>query len=71
MILKIVSWFDKQDELLWGAAWLFRATHNRDYVDFLDDALNSGGIGGTRTVFSWDDKYLGSQVVVAKVLHVK
>ncbi|KAK9273906.1 hypothetical protein L1049_018718 [Liquidambar formosana] len=58
----------KQDELLWGAAWLFRATHNRDYVDFLDDALNSGGIGGTRTVFSWDDKYLGSQVVVAKLI---
>ncbi|XP_010544547.1 PREDICTED: endoglucanase 14-like [Tarenaya hassleriana] len=52
------------DEMLWAAAWLHRATGDQTYLSYLTDASNAGG---TRSVFSWDDKFLGAQVLVAKV----
>ncbi|KAL6326512.1 hypothetical protein AAG906_008374 [Vitis piasezkii] len=54
-----------QDELLWAAAWLYRATNDKTYSDYLS---SSGNTGGTRTMFSWDDKYSGAQVLVAKFI---
>ncbi|CAN8318453.1 unnamed protein product [Cochlearia groenlandica] len=53
-----------EDELLWAAAWLHRATNDPSYLGYLTQASN---IGGPRTVFSWDDKFLGAQVLVAKL----
>ncbi|OVA09799.1 Glycoside hydrolase [Macleaya cordata] len=44
-----------KDELLWAAAWLHRATGDKIYLDFLGSA---GDTGGTRSMFSWDDKFL-------------
>ncbi|KAE8038507.1 hypothetical protein FH972_011009 [Carpinus fangiana] len=52
-----------EDELLWAAAWLHRATGDRTYLDFLDKSWNTGG---TRSMFSWDDKFVGVQVLAAK-----
>ncbi|KAL7108876.1 hypothetical protein ACP275_06G140700 [Erythranthe tilingii] len=52
-----------QDELLWAAAWLQRATNNQRYADFINQSSNTGG---TRGMFSWDDKYVGAQLLVAK-----
>jgi len=54
----------KQDELLWAAAWLYRATNLKKYLDYLGGA---GDNGGARTMFSWDDKYVGAQILAAKV----
>lgn len=54
-----------EDELLWAAAWLYRATNDSKYVDYLAKSNNTGG---TRTMFSWDDKYVGAQVQVAKMI---
>ncbi|KAF8028670.1 hypothetical protein BT93_E1348 [Corymbia citriodora subsp. variegata] len=54
-----------QDELLWAAAWLHRATGDKMYLDFLSGA---GDTGGGRTEFSWNDKYVGAQVLVAKLV---
>ena len=54
-----------QDELLWAAAWLYRATNDKTYSDYLSC---SGNTGGTRTMFSWDDRYSGAQVPVAKLI---
>jgi len=54
-----------EDELLWAAAWLHRATNDQIYLDYLTQA---SGTGGPRTAFSWDDKFVGAQVLVAKVL---
>ncbi|KAK6926474.1 Glycoside hydrolase family 9 [Dillenia turbinata] len=51
-------------ELLWAAAWLHRATGDSQYADFLSKA----GSGGTRNIFSWDNKYIGAQVLVAKLV---
>lgn len=54
-----------QDEMLWAAAWLHRATNEKPYLDYVEQAQD---IGGTRYAFSWDDKYLGAQLLVAMVL---
>lgn len=58
-----------QDELLWGAAWLYQATNNQYYLDYLGRNGDSlGGTGWGMTEFGWDVKYAGVQTLVAKVL---
>ncbi|CAK9163058.1 unnamed protein product [Ilex paraguariensis] len=57
------------DELLWAAAWLYKATNNQYYLNYLGkngDAL--GGTGWGMTEFGWDVKYAGVQTLVAKFL---
>lgn len=54
----------RQDESLWAAAWLHRATNEQLYLDVLGQA---GQRGGARTEFSCNDKCLGAQLLVAKV----
>ncbi|XP_059630328.1 endoglucanase 12-like [Cornus florida] len=54
-----------QDELIWAAAWLHIATGQQSYIDYI---IKSGNSGGTRSMFSWDDKYVGAQVLIAKLL---
>ncbi|XP_052210359.1 endoglucanase 6 [Diospyros lotus] len=57
------------DELLWAAAWLYKATNNQYYLSYLGnngDAL--GGTGWSMTEFGWDVKYAGVQTLVAKFL---
>ncbi|XP_042515634.1 endoglucanase 13-like [Macadamia integrifolia] len=54
-----------EDELLWAAAWLHRATSEAIYRDYLGNTENTGG---SRSMFSWDDKFLGAQVLVSKLV---
>ncbi|CAI9772656.1 unnamed protein product [Fraxinus pennsylvanica] len=57
------------DELLWAAAWLYKASNNERYLNYLGnngDAL--GGTGWAMTEFGWDVKYAGVQTLVAKFL---
>nr|DAD28043.1 TPA_asm: hypothetical protein HUJ06_029511 [Nelumbo nucifera] len=54
-----------EDELLWAAAWLHRNTNDHTYLDYLG---SSGNTGGTRSMFSWDDKFVGAQVLVSKLV---
>ncbi|KAK4385329.1 Endoglucanase 12 [Sesamum angolense] len=42
-----------EDELLWAAAWLARATNDISYVEFLARNVN---FGRNASMFSWDDK---------------
>ncbi|GAV65778.1 Glyco_hydro_9 domain-containing protein/CBM49 domain-containing protein [Cephalotus follicularis] len=57
------------DELLWAAAWLYHATNNQYYLDYLGNNGDSmGGTGWDMTEFSWDVKYAGVQTLVAKFL---
>ncbi|KAK4761528.1 hypothetical protein SAY87_029412 [Trapa incisa] len=57
------------DELLWAAAWLYRATNNQYYLNYLGNNGDSmGGTGWAMTEFSWDVKYAGVQTLVAKFL---
>ncbi|XP_016493625.1 endoglucanase 12-like [Nicotiana tabacum] len=55
-----------EDELLWAATWLLKATQDKTYLDYINDQATSSG--GTRSMFSWDDKYVGAQVLIAKNL---
>lgn len=52
-----------QDELSWAAAWIIRATDDSSAMDYLHGAET----GGDQTIFSWDDKYAGAHVLIAKV----
>lgn len=53
-----------QDELLWAAAWLYRASGDQRYLQFvLDNASSSGDM----SEFSWDNKNAGVQVLLSKV----
>lgn len=57
------------DELLWAAAWMYKATNNGYYLNYLGsngDAL--GGTGWAMTEFGWDVKYAGVQTLVAQFL---
>lgn len=57
------------DELLWAAAWLYQATNNEYYLQYLGNNGDSlGGTGWAMTEFGWDVKYAGAQVLVAKIL---
>lgn len=61
-----------QDELLWAAAWLYQATNDKYYLDYLGKNGDSmGGTGWSMTEFGWDVKYAGVQTLVAKVVHFK
>ncbi|XP_020522306.1 endoglucanase 14 [Amborella trichopoda] len=54
-----------EDDLLWGAAWLYEATGYEMYLDYLSKA---GSTGGIRKSLAWDDKFPGVQALVSKLL---
>ncbi|XP_073303148.1 endoglucanase 6-like [Primulina huaijiensis] len=57
------------DELLWAAAWMYKATNNQYYLNYLGNNGDSlGGTGWAMTEFGWDVKYAGVQTLVAKFL---
>ncbi|CAN1217150.1 Endoglucanase 16 [Linum perenne] len=51
------------DELMWAATWLYMATKNATYMNFLRDEAISGCVAE----FSWDLKYAGSHILLTKV----
>ncbi|KAM3236040.1 hypothetical protein P3L10_016077 [Capsicum annuum] len=55
-----------EDELLWAAVWLFKAIKYKKYLSYIND--KSTNTGGTRSTLSWDDKYIGAQLLIAKML---
>ncbi|CAI5500906.1 unnamed protein product [Closterium sp. Naga37s-1] len=60
--------FSPQDELLWAAAWLQRATGEAQYLAFVKK--NNETLQGATTsmnAFSWDNKFAGAQILLSKV----
>ncbi|KAI3867010.1 hypothetical protein MKW92_004494 [Papaver armeniacum] len=53
-----------EDELSWAASWLYRATEEQTYLDFLL-SVETGWIHHT---FCWDNKFTGVQVLMAKLV---
>ncbi|KAE9615834.1 hypothetical protein Lal_00017137 [Lupinus albus] len=51
-----------KDELLWGAAWLFRATNSVKYYNL----VKSLGYDDQPDIFSWDNKYAGAHVLLSR-----
>lgn len=59
---------DDQDELLWGAAWLYKATKIDTYRQYLvNNADTLGGATVQVNAFNWDSKYAGAQILSAQV----
>ncbi|KAI4331900.1 hypothetical protein L6164_016848 [Bauhinia variegata] len=56
------SYSGYKDELLWGAAWLFRATNDVYYYNL----LKSLGADDQPDLFSWDNKYAGAHVLLSR-----
>ena len=52
-----------QDELMWGAAWLLKATDDSYYKNF----IQSLGGGDQPDIFNWDNKYAGAYVLLSQV----
>ncbi|KAI4336793.1 hypothetical protein L6164_015274 [Bauhinia variegata] len=56
------------DELLWAASWLYHATHDDSFLEYVtgqngEDYANFG----SPTWFSWDNKLAGTQVLLSRL----
>jgi len=58
------SWSGYKDELVWAALWLHKATGEQTYLDKAQTWYDQFGIG--TGWFSWDDKGVGVQVLMAE-----
>ncbi|KAL2516765.1 Endoglucanase 20 [Abeliophyllum distichum] len=57
------SYSGYQDELLWAAAWLYKASGDNSYLNY---ASSNEGWSQAVTEFSWDNKFVGAQTLLAK-----
>ena len=56
------SWSGYNDELAWGAVWLYRATKNKMYLAKAEQLSNNLG---SPEELSWDNKGSGVQILLA------
>jgi endoglucanase len=67
------SWSGYNDELVWSAIWLYRATGEQKYLDRATTDYANLGVENQTTLKSykwtqaWDDKSYGSYVLMAKL----
>ena len=57
-----------QDELLWGAAWLYKASKQPLYLNFILN--NKQQLAERSPPFSWDDKHAGVHVLLSQVFQI-
>ncbi|XP_074338025.1 endoglucanase 24-like [Apium graveolens] len=55
-----------QDELLWGAAWLRRASQDGSYLSYIQNNGKTFGADDNINEFGWDNKHAGLNVLVSK-----
>ncbi|TVU21182.1 hypothetical protein EJB05_30806, partial [Eragrostis curvula] len=60
------SYSGYQDELLWGAAWLHRATKSPAYLSYIQTNGQVLGADESDNTFGWDNKHAGARVLIAK-----
>lgn len=60
------------DELLWAASWLYHATGDQSYIDYVT-GKNGDDFAqwGSPTWFSWDNKLAGAQVLLSRLIIFK
>ncbi|XP_042487269.1 endoglucanase 24-like [Macadamia integrifolia] len=57
-----------EDELLWAASWLYHATGDKSYLDYVTVQHGNDFAGwGNPTWFSWDNKLAGTQVLLSRL----
>lgn len=57
-----------KDELLWGAAWLQKATRNPMYLQYIQVNGQELGADETDNTFGWDNKHVGARILLSKVI---
>lgn len=60
-----------EDELLWGAAWLHRATKNPSYLSYIQRNGQILGAAETDNTFGWDNKHVGARILLFKAFLVQ
>ncbi|XP_031499072.1 endoglucanase 17-like [Nymphaea colorata] len=60
------SYSGYQDELLWGAAWLHKATRNPAYLKYIQVNGQTLGADETDNTFGWDNKHVGARILLSK-----
>ncbi|MQM16924.1 hypothetical protein Taro_049887 [Colocasia esculenta] len=65
------SYSGYQDELLWGAAWLHRATRSPAYLNYIQVNGQTLGAGETDNTFGWDNKHVGARILLSKAFLVQ
>jgi len=58
------SWSGYEDELAWGAAWLYKATEDPTYLEKAKKYFNSGNMCESNLWFGWDNKKAGVEVLM-------
>ncbi|KAM7525805.1 hypothetical protein LguiA_015707 [Lonicera macranthoides] len=57
------SYSGYQDELIWAAVWLYKASGDESYLNY---ASTNQGWSHAVNEFSWDNKFAGAQTLLAK-----
>nr|GEU75212.1 endoglucanase 17 [Tanacetum cinerariifolium] len=65
------SYSGYEDELLWGAAWLHKATRSPKYLNYIQANGQTLGAGETDNTFGWDNKHAGARVLLSKAFLVQ
>ncbi|XP_045796950.1 endoglucanase 17 [Trifolium pratense] len=60
------SYSGYQDELLWGAAWLNKATKNPMYLNYIKVNGQILGADVSDNTFGWDNKHVGARILLSK-----
>ncbi|XP_062021686.1 endoglucanase 17 [Rosa rugosa] len=60
-----------QDELLWGAAWLHKATKNPTYLGYIQTNGHILGAAQFDNTFGWDNKHVGARILLSKAFLVQ
>ncbi|XP_019191748.1 PREDICTED: endoglucanase 4-like [Ipomoea nil] len=58
-----------QDELVWAAAWLHKATNDAQYWNYVKQNIN--GMSMATSMFGWDSKHAGINVLVSQFILTK
>ncbi|XP_058188131.1 endoglucanase 17 [Rhododendron vialii] len=65
------SYSGYQDELLWGAAWLQKATRNPMYLQYIQVNGQELGADETDNTFGWDNKHVGARILLSKAFLIQ
>jgi len=56
-----------QDELLWGASWIHKASGDSTYLSYIHANGHTLGADDDDFSFSWDDKRAGTKILLSRV----
>ncbi|WJX38853.1 Esterase/lipase/thioesterase [Trifolium repens] len=60
------SYSGYNDELLWGASWIYKASGINSYMEFIQSNGHILGADDDSYTFSWDDKRPGTKILLSK-----